>query len=398
MDKPRSHSKSAPQTEEAPELPKRPVTLKPLERVEKVLKGEAADRPPFCLYPAYDLELLGGDVLAQAIQVFVERTETDVVAVPACFGYTLDANVSLDRPEDLAKIEAVHGRHGAWSQQQDAIRTTCRTYFGKRAVVAVVPSPFLQLQKLAGQRLTLEALTEKPGFFGQAIENLGKSLVAFVKAAVEAGVQGIIIEESGASHEVMELAVYKERLLPSLLSLIEACKPAWSVVQFLGRRIYWEELKLPSQGLGWPVAAGPNLARGAMRWHGFTWGGLDPEGWSDASTAWLRGSLRQQMGEITTRPLILTTPGGLRGLSLDRIEALAFGLRRLPSVERLRETPADLEARRAATPPRPRKHKGEYERPAPPLREAPKPLPGARTRLQAKATPEEPLSPPVPDL
>ena len=393
MDKPRKPQDAAPL--------ERVQNLKPLARIEKVLKGEAVDRPAYCLYPCYDLELLGGDVLAQAVQAFVERTETDVVAVPACFGYTLDTNVSLDRPSDLAKIGPVHGRHGAWSQQQDAIRTTCRAFFGKRPVVAVVPSPFLQLQKLAGHKLTQEALREGGGFFGQAIESLTKSLVSFIKLAVEAGVQGIILEETGASHELVELSTYKEKLLPSLLTLIEACKPSWSVVQFLGRRIFWEELKLPSQGIGWPVAAGPNLARGAMRWSGFVWGGLDPEGWSDASTAWLRGSLRNQMGEITTRPLILTTPGGLKGLSLDRIEALAFGLRRLPSAERLRETQADVEARRAATPPRPRKpreDREEYERPAPQLREAPKPLPGARTRLQAKATPEEPLAPPVPDL
>lgn len=392
MDKPRHRQ------DEAPVVPDRIQNLKPLERIERVLKGEPVDRPAFCLYPSYDLELLGGDVLAQAVQAFVERTETDVVAVPACFGYTLDSNVSLDRPADLAKIGPVHGRHGSWSQQQDAIRSTCRAFFGKRPVVAVVPSPFQQLQKLAGHKLTQEALQEGTGFFGQAIESLTRSLASFIRVAVEAGVQGIILEETGASHELMELATYKEKLLPSLLSLIEACKPSWSVVQFLGRRIFWEELKLPSQGLGWPVAAGPNLARGAMRWPGFVWGGLDPEGWNDASTAWLRGSLRQQMGEITTRPLILTTPGGLKGLSLDRLEALAFGLRRLPSAERLRETQADVEARRAAAPPRPRKHKEEYERPVPQLREAPKPLPGARTRLQAKATPEEPLSPPVPDL
>ncbi len=393
MDKPRHRQ------DEAPVVPDRIQNLKPFERIERVLKGEPVDRPAFCLYPSYDLELLGGDVLAQAVQAFVERTETDVVAVPACFGYTLDSNVSLDRPADLAKIGPVHGRHGSWSQQQDAIRSTCRAFFGKRPVVAVVPSPFQQLQKLAGLKLTQEALNEGTGFFGQAIDSLTKSLASFIRVAVEAGVQGIILEETGASHELMELAVYKEKLLPSLLSLIEVCKPSWSVVQFLGRRIFWEELKLPSQGLGWPVAAGPNLARGAMRWSGFVWGGLDPEGWNDASTAWLRGSLRNQMGEITTRPLILTTPGGLKGLSLDRLEALAFGLRRLPSAERLRETQADVEARRAAMPPRPRKPKEEYERPEPPpRREAPTPLPGARTRLHAKPTPEEPLSPPVPDL
>lgn len=384
---------------ETPQPPDRIPNLKPLDRIERVLKGEPVDRPAFCLYPSYDLELLGGDVLAQTVQAFVELSETDVVAVPACFGYTLDHNVSLDRPAELAKIVPVHGRHGAWSQQQDAIRATCRTYFGKRPVVAVVPSPFQQLQKLAGHKVTLEALQEGTGFFGQAIESLTKSLISFIKQALEAGVQGIILEETGASHEVMELATYKAKLLPSLLSLIEACQPAWSVVQFLGRRIYWEELKLPSQGIGWPVAAGPSLARGAMRFPGFIWGGLDPEGWSDASPAWLRGSLRNQMGEITKRPLILTTPGGLKGLSMDRIDALAFGLRRLPSAERLRETQADVEARRAATPPRPRKPREPFERPEPPpVREAPAPLPGARTRLHAKPTPEEPLSPPVPDL
>ena len=372
--------------------------MKPIERVETTIRGEAADRAPFCLYTHYDLELLGGEVLASAIQAFVERIEPDVVAVPPCFGYTVDSNVSLDRPADLAKLEPVHGRHGAWSNQQDAIRATCRAFFGKRPVVAVVPSAWLQLEKLAGRKLIQEALHDGTGFFAQAIDSLTRSLVSFIKLAVEAGVHGVILEEPAASHELMDLAVYRQRLLPSLLLLIEAAKPAWSVVQFQGRRIYWEELKVPSQGLGWPVAAGPNLARGAMRWPGFVWGGLDPEGWSDASTAWLRGSLRNQLGEITSRPLILTTPGALRDLSLDRVEALAFGLRRLPSVERLRETQADVEARRAAEPPRPRRHKEEREPFVPPMREAPVPAPGARTRLHAKPSPEEPLSPPVPDL
>ena len=372
--------------------------MKPIERVETTLRGEPVDRPPFCLYPHYDLELLGGDVLAQTVQAFVERVEPDVVAVPPCYGYTMPAKLSLDRPSDLAGLEAVHGRHGSWSQQQDAIRATCRAFFGKRPVVAVVPSAYRQLEKLAGMRLTQEARDEGTGFFMQGLEVLNKSLVSFVRQAVEAGVQGIIIEETAASHELFTPAVYKEKLLPLLLAQIEAVKPAWTVVQFLGRRIFWEDLRLECEGIGWPVAAGPNLARGAMRWPGFVWGGLDPAAWPDASTAWLRGSLRQQLSEITGRPLILTTPTGLTGLRLDQVDALALGLRRLPSAERLKETQADVEARRAAAPPRPRKHKEEYEPFVPPLREAPKPAMGARTRLHAKPSPEEPLSPPVPDL
>ncbi len=78
MDKSKTPQEAAP--------PERVQNLKPLARIERVLKGEAVDRPAYCLYPSYELELLGGDVLAQAVQVFVERTETDVVAVPACFG------------------------------------------------------------------------------------------------------------------------------------------------------------------------------------------------------------------------------------------------------------------------------------------------------------------------
>lgn len=372
--------------------------MKPIQRVEQMLAGEPVDRPPFCIYPRYDLELLGGEVLARAVQVFVEAYEPDVVAVPPCFGYTVSEKLSLDRPSDLAGLEAVHGRHGAWSDQQDAIRATCRAFFGKRPVVAIVPSAYRQLEKLAGGKLTREAFAEGPGFFANALEALNKSLVSFVKLAVEAGVQGVVIEESGASHEYWTPAQYKEQVLPSLEAQIRACKPAWSVVQFLGRRVFWEDLKLDSDGLGWPVAAGPNLARGAMRWKGFVWGGLDPSSWPEASRAWLRGSLAQQLGEITGRPLILATPTGLADLRPDQMDALAYGLRRLPSVERLRETPAEREARRAATPPRPRKHREDREPVAPKLLEPPKPAMGARTRLHAKPTPEEPLSPPVPDI
>lgn len=374
--------------------------MKPIERVEKTLQGEAADRPPFCLYPHYDLDLLSGEILTQAVQTFVDRFEPDVVVVPACFGYTMPTKLSLDRTSDLAHLEVVHGRHGDWSQQQDAIRATCRSFFGKRPVVAVVPSAFRQLQRLAGLRLSQEALNEGGGFLMQALESLNKSLIAFIKMAVEAGLSGVLIEESAASHELMAPAVYREKLLPLLKSQILAAKPAWAAVQFLGRRIFWEDLKLDGEceGIGWPVAAGPNLARGAMRWKGFVWGGLDPTPWADASSAWLRGSLLQVLNsEMTPRPCILAPHCGLTGLRLDQIEALANALRRLPSLERLRETPAQLDERRAARPARPDKRREEREPVAPPLLSPPKPPIGARTRLHAKPTPEEPLLPPEPE-
>lgn len=373
--------------------------MKPLERVQAVLQGESVDRLPFCLYPHYDLEILGGDVLAQTVAAFVERTETDVVVVPSCFQYTPDHNLSLDRPTDLGKLEVVHGRHGDWSHQQDAIRTTCVRFFGKRPVVAAVPSAFLQLERLAGKRLVREAMQESPGFFGQALQTLNQSLCAFIKMAVETGVSGILVEEPAASHELMTPAVYKEKLFPLLQSQLQAAKPAWTVVQFQGKRLFWEDLTgISCEGLGWPITSGPNLVKGALRWRGFTWGGLDPTPWADASVAWLRGSLPQKLSEIPARPLLLAPPCGLSGLRLDQVEALARGLRRLPSPERLRETPAERDARRAATPPKPRTHKEAREPFVPPVRSAPQPEKGARTRLHGKSTPAEPLSPPDTDL
>ena len=62
MDKPRTR-----QDEVQPAVPDRIQNLKPLERIQRVLKGEPVDRPAFCLYTRYALELLGGAVLAHAV-------------------------------------------------------------------------------------------------------------------------------------------------------------------------------------------------------------------------------------------------------------------------------------------------------------------------------------------
>lgn len=369
--------------------------MKPIQLIDAVLNGESVVRPPFCLYPSYSNTLLDGATLALTVEAFVEKFEPDVVVVPACFGYTLPTNLSLDRPADLTSLEAIHGRHGVWSEQQEAIRRVCQRYHGKRYVLAVVPSAFRQLQLLAGTRLIQEALHEAPGFLFQALEALNQSLVAFIKVAREAGIQGVLIEESGASHEYMTPATYREKVQPLLEAQFQAAAGLrLNVAQFLGRRIFWDEFQVSCTALGWPIEAGPGFRRGAQRFHGRpVWGGLDPNSWSEASSAWLRGSLRQQLNDLPETPFVLAPPQGLSDLRLDQIEALAHGLRRLPSPERLRETPADLEARRAATPPKPRRNKEVREPFVREPLEPPKPAKGAKIRLHGKSSPAEPWSP-----
>jgi hypothetical protein len=359
-----------------------------------MLQGDPVDRAPFCLYPHFDQELLNGDTLAALVEAFVEKVEPDVVAVPWTYNYTLPSGASLDRPGDLNQISAVHGRHGAWSQQLDAIRRVCLAFHGKRPVVSVVPSAFRQLERLSSIKLINESLRESPGFLFGALEQLNRSLIAFIKEAVKIGVSGIVVEESAATHELWSPAQYKEKALPLLQAQVGASQPAWTAVQFVGRRLFWEELgELRCQGLGWPVASGPGLIRGAQRWKGFVWGGLDPAAWPESSRATLRGGLVQTMKDFPATPVILAPPAGLSGLRPDQLEALGLALRRMPSPEMLRETLEQREERLAALPKRPQKRKEAREPFVPVQLEAPKPAKGARTRLRGQAQPAEPSAP-----
>lgn len=276
----------------------------------------------------------------------------------------------------------------------DALRALCRQFFGKRWVAAVVPSAWKQLERLVGPELIREGIEQNSGFLFQALDRLNQSLCALTRTAVDQGANLVVVEESGASHEWMSPKLYRERLLPGLEAQAEAAGKARFVVQFQGRRLFWEELKLqhPEWGMGWPLSSGPGLVRGATRWPGFLWGGLDPTGWVEASSAWLRGGVRQQLSDFPERPMILATPGPLGPLRLDQWEALAHGLRRLPSPERLRETPEQIEERRAARPPRPTRRRDEgpgREASEPQWLEAPKPPKGARTRLHERVLPKD---------
>ena len=372
--------------------------MKPAERVAAMLAGESVDRAPFCLYPEAPSSLLDGETLSRLVETFVDATNTDLVAVPYGYDYTLEENVSLDRPSNLAGIVPVHARHGNWSHQLDAIRRVCRTFFGKRPVVGMVPSAWTQLQRLTPSAVLEEA--RSTGFFQDALESLNRSLIALMRGMLEIGVSGIVVFDSGATHEGWTPADYKKRLLPLLNAQLEATgSSAWSAVQFTGRRLFWETLtgELSCRGLGWPIPAGPGLGRGAARWKGFVWGGLDEESWTDQSMAFLRGSLRGQMKDIPGTPLILAAAGPVPNrLRAEQLDALAHSLRSLPAPERLRETPEQLKARRAAMPPRPRKVKEPFERPEIIVRPAPLPVPGAKTRLHGTARPIESFAKPAP--
>ena len=350
--------------------------------------GEAVDRPPFTLYQRWPVSFMSGESLATMCYAFAEHMQLDLVVVPLGFGYPLAPQHSFDRPVDLSELEKVHGNSGVWGKQIHALQRVVKANFGKRWVLQEVPSPWTMLEELAGRDLVLRTLREYSGFLRRALEALSDSLASFVRYAVESGAQGILYRNSQASFDIMthkEYALWGEPFDAKVAAALRGS--TFNVAQFVGPKPYLRDLAAsPFQAIGWSVVHGPKLENSPSRWEGPLFGGLD-ETRFNGSLATLRSHTQEVLRDGPLTNWLLSSGEPVPpDVMLTKLEALRDAVLqyriKIPRAD-------DGSAPNGAELRKPRKRREEYERPAPPQREAPKPVPGARTRIVGSKAPEE---------
>ena len=155
-----------------------PAKLTSRERIDRALRGEDADRPPFTLWNHFGLEKFPGERHAQATLAFHRRHRTDLVKVMSDFPY----------PKPPLKVEA-----NPFPEQIRALEIIREELAGSMYFVETIFNPYNQARKISSKAEVARLRREDPQTLLDALEIIARSEANHARRAIEAGASGIFL-------------------------------------------------------------------------------------------------------------------------------------------------------------------------------------------------------------
>ena len=258
--------------------------LPSVERVDRVLAGEAVDRPPFTFYYHFGLENLPGEHHARATLEFQKKFHTDIVKVMSDFAFPTSEGewyevipVENPYPEQLRALEMI----------RDGLE-------GNKYFIETVFNPWNVAEKMSSPEEVLRLKEEEPQLLLDALEGIATSQVQHVKKALEFGAAGIFLAIANAQDGLLSEADYGRFSEPFDKMVMEAVADApLNTLHLHGEGAYLERFFS-----GWPAAViqysthgtGVPIEEVRARYDGVLMGGIDERSFRDLT----RIELKQQ--------------------------------------------------------------------------------------------------------
>ena len=274
--------------------------MDPITRIKTAMALEAPDRPPFTWWGHTFLEEWEPETLAKITIARARRHSWDFVKLQpraSCFAeafgseYRPSGNAKespiLLKPgiaslEDWAALPDVDASHPDFADQAEALGLVVRDLGEGVPVLQTVFSPLTVAGHLIGKdpEGIVKMLLEHPDVVVPALEKIGRALVSFSVASVEAGGAGVFFAVSGyASSDLMTQEDYERLVLPTDLAVIAGLpEAAWfNILHLCGPRLNFglaAQFGLPV--VSWSVhdQGNPTLAEGRDRSGRAAMGGL----------------------------------------------------------------------------------------------------------------------------
>ncbi|HEX8984207.1 MAG TPA: hypothetical protein VF767_02195 [Bryobacteraceae bacterium] len=273
------------------------------ERVERALRGDDLDRPPFTFWQHFYLDKFPPERLAEATLAFHRAYGTDLVKVMNDYPYPQPLRMDLNPfPNQLRALELVGESLG-----------------GRTLFVDTLFNPYNRARKVFSRPVLERMKREKPRELLDALETIARSEAGHARRALAAGAAGIFF----AIETCDEYAVFGE---PFDRMVLEAAAEApLNILHLHGERV-----DLPRYGRGWPAAAvsysvrttGMPLREARQCWPGLLVGGIDEVDFRDLSVEQLAEQCRAAREEAGGRLLLApgcSAPDAATGAELARL-------------------------------------------------------------------------------
>lgn len=326
------------------------------ERVLAALVRKPVDRPPVAFWrhvPEVDHTAQG---LAEAMLRFQRIWDLDLIKVMSSGVYCVEdwgcevaylgspngakqcTEHAVRTMDDWARLKPLDPGAGALGRELEALRLIRQGRHDDAPILHTVFSPLTIARKLAGDRLR-DDLQAQPDSVLAALEVITETVGRYVRAALEAGADGLFFATQTGSAEVFTAeengrwgAPYARRVLEQVRD-----RSALTLLHVHGRDIHFDQLaSLPVHAMNWhDRLTPPSLAEGQRRFAGAVVGGLN-----EGET--LRGGLPEAVaGEVgdairqTGGVGLIVAPGCVLPLDTpdEALGAVVRSVRGMPSSE-----------------------------------------------------------------
>lgn len=252
------------------------------ERVNRALRGEDVDRPPFSFWHHFGLEKFPGERHAQATLDFHRKFRTDIVKVMSDFPYPRPARrwyelavESNPFPEQLRALEII----------RDGLN-------GEVHFVETIFNPWNQAEKLSSKEEVQRLKAENPARLLSALEAIAESEANHVRKALKIGASGIFLAIANAQEGILTREEYARFSEPfDRLVLKAAASAPLNILHIHGDKPYLDLFYRD-----WPAAAlnysahttGVPLAEARAAFGGALMGGIDEVNFRSLTTDDLR--------------------------------------------------------------------------------------------------------------
>ena len=250
--------------------------------VDRVLRGEEPDRPPFTFYYHFGLQDFPGDRHAQATLEFHQAFKTDVVKVMSDYPY----------PKPPGKWFELQVVESPFPEQIRALEIIRAGLKGESYFIETVFNPWNQAEKLSSKEEVARLKVEDPRALLDTLEVIAKSEANHAGLAVEAGAAGIFLAIANAQEGVLSEEEYAKFSEPFDQMILEAVSSApLNTLQVHGEEVYLDRfhsgwaasvLQYSVHGTGIPIS------RTRQGYDGVLMGGLDERTFRNLSQAELR--------------------------------------------------------------------------------------------------------------
>ena len=272
----------------APALLRGGVTAR--DRVDRAIKGQDVDRPPFSLWHHFGLEKFGPERHAEATLAFHRQHGTDLVKVMSDFPY----------PKAAGQWWQLREQADPFPAQLRALELI-KAGVGDAYFVETIFNPWYVAEKLSSKEEVQRMRAAQPQQLLDALEVIAKSEANHARRALKAGAAGIFLAIQNADRKTMTLEDYRKFSEPFDRIVLGAAQGArLNTLHIHGNEVYIEHFLA-----GWPATAinysiagtGIAFAKIRPRYSGVLMGGIAENAYRTLSPAELRKQYEQARGE-----------------------------------------------------------------------------------------------------
>jgi uroporphyrinogen decarboxylase len=248
-----------------------PARMSSKERVDRALRGQEVDRPPFTFWHHFGLQELPGERHAKATLEFHRKFRTDLVKVMSDYSYP--------KPEK-GKWYEMKVLGNPFPEQLDALERIREGLGGKVYFLETIFNPWNQATKVSSKEDVMKLKRENPKALLEALQAIAESQANHAKRAVAAGASGIFLAIDNAQDGVLSQQDYTKFSEPFDKLILDAVSGLpLNTMHLHGDKVYLDRFL----GAGWRASVinysnfgtGVGLAEIRKKYSGMIMGGLD---------------------------------------------------------------------------------------------------------------------------